>query len=263
MSQFVEVEPGVRVFVQDFGTGTPLVFIHGYPYSHRTFEKAMHGLASKGFRAVGLDLRGYGQSDKPWGGLDYDTWIADIAKVITALNLNNVTLAGFSMGGAIAAHYVAHQTDARVVKLALLAAAGPALGADPKARAQFDGFIAAANKDHAQFVHDFVSNAFHHKPAEPLHEFVDQIGTAASFPALIAGLTELRDRDLTKEFAGITLPTLICHGVHDSAVPFAAGEAQHQMITGSKLVRFEHSGHLMPYEEGDKFLAELLAFHGG
>ncbi len=261
---FITVADDVKLFVQDFGpkTGKPVVLIHGYPYSHRTFEYQMLALANAGHRAVGIDLRGYGESDKPWQGNDYDTWVADIRAVLTALDLRNVTLAGFSMGGAIAAHYVGGQTDGRVTKLVLMGAAAPAMGADPKGRAQFETFLAETRKDHAQFVHDFVSAAFHNKPSDTLHAFVDSIGLQATVNSLLAGLEQLRDRDVTASVEAITLPTLICHGVHDKAVPFAAGEKQHKMIARSKFVRFEHSGHLMPYEEKDKLLSELLAFHG-
>lgn len=80
---FVEVESNVKVFAQDWGSGKPIVFIHGFPFSHRIFEYHMTMLAEAGYRTVGIDLRGFGQLDKPWHGCDYDTWTSDIVIVFT------------------------------------------------------------------------------------------------------------------------------------------------------------------------------------
>ena len=130
---YVEVAPGVRLFVQDWGphSGKPIVLLHGWPSNHLIFETQSVALARRGYRVVAIDMRGFGQSDQPWDGNDYDTWASDIGAVLAALDLREVTLAGYSMGGAIVMHYVATHHDNRVARLALLAAAGPCLLVKP------------------------------------------------------------------------------------------------------------------------------------
>ena len=113
-----------RKLVFHRGEGKPIVLVHGWPSSHLIFEYQMVALAERGYRVVGLDLRGFGQSDKPWHDNDFDTWATDLGAVIAALDLRDATLAGYSMGGAIAMHYAATRQEQRVTKLALLAAAG-------------------------------------------------------------------------------------------------------------------------------------------
>lgn len=259
---YIEVEPNIRVFAQDWGSGKPIVFIHGFPFSHRIFEYQMAMLAEKGYRTVGIDLRGFGQSDKPWNGCDYETWTSDIRKVIEALELRDVTLIGFSMGGAIATHYVGTQQDSRVTKLALLGAATPIAAPKPDDKQLLENLIGAALADSASFAYGFVQNAFHKPISEKLHQFYADMGTTASLRALVRALEELRDRDLVAEVSSIQLPTLICHGIHDTVVPIAAGEAQAQLIKGSKFLRFESSAHGIFFEEKERLVQELVNFIG-
>ncbi len=259
---YIEVEPNVRVFAQDWGTGKPIVFIHGFPFSHRIFEYQMAMLTQKGYRTVGIDLRGFGYSDKPWNGCDYETWVSDIRKVIETLDLQDVTLVGFSMGGAITTHYVGTQQDTRVTKLMLLGAAAPIAAPQPEDKKMIEGFIQAILADPASFAYAFVQQAFY-KPLSPESlQFLAVMGTTASLRALVRAQEELRDRNLVPEMNNIQLPTLICHGVHDKVVPIAAGEAQQQMIKGATLLRFEESGHGLFYEEKDRLNQELINFVG-
>ena len=106
MGHYIEVEDGVKVFVEDIGTGQPVVFIHGWPLNSKSFEMQANELALRDFRFIGIDLRGFGKSDKPWTGYDYDTQASDVKAVVDQLGLDNFVLAGFSMGGAIAIRYM-------------------------------------------------------------------------------------------------------------------------------------------------------------
>ncbi|MBW4646850.1 MAG: alpha/beta hydrolase [Goleter apudmare HA4340-LM2] len=256
----IEVESGIAVFVQDWGSGKPIMFIHGFPFSHRIFEYQMVALAQQGYRAIGIDLRGFGQSDKPWNGNDYDTWVSDIRQVIEALDLRDVTLVGFSMGGAITAHYAATQNDARVTQLVLLGAAAPIAAPQPEDKNQIEGFIQAILTDPANFAHNFVQQAFYQPLSPELLRFLAEMGTAVSLRTLVRAQEELRDRNLVPEMSNIQIPTLICHGVHDKVVPIAAGEAQQQLIKDAQLMRFEESGHGLFYEEKDRLTQALLSF---
>lgn len=258
----INVESSVEVSIQDWGSGKPIVFIHGFPFSYRIFEYQMAALAQQGYRAIGIDLRGFGQSDKPWHGNDYDTWVSDIHRVIEKLDLQDVTLVGFSMGGAITAHYVATQFDPRVTKLILLGAAAPIAAPQPEDKKMIEGFIQAILADSASFAQGFVRQAFYQPLSSDLLRFFADMGTTASLRALVRAQEELRDRNLFQEMSKIQIPTLICHGVHDKVVPIAAGEAQQLMIQNATLLRFEKSGHGLFYEEKDRLTQELINFVG-
>ncbi|HEY3420053.1 MAG TPA: alpha/beta hydrolase [Methanomassiliicoccales archaeon] len=264
-SNYVEVEPGVKLYVQDWGEGKPILFIHGWPLNHRMFEYQTMALPKQGFRVIALDLRGFGMSDKPWNGYDYDTWVQDIRKVIDALKLRDVTLVGFSIGGAIAMHYAATQNDDRVSKLVLIAAAGPSFVNRPKfphgvPTSAVEGLIQGEKADRAKLKQDFGNIFFHKAPSEPMARFYESLGMQASAHASLRGLEELRDEDLTGEIGSIRIPTRIFHGVNDKVVPFELGEVQRESIPGSQLIRFESSGHAICYEESDKVIEELARF---
>lgn len=266
-ASMIEVERGVSVHVQDWGAGKPIVLVHGWPSSHRIFERQMLDLARRGYRVVGIDQRGFGKSDTPWHGNDYDTWASDIGAVIKALGLRDVTLAGYSMGGAIAAHYVATQRDPRVTKLVLLSAAGPyltatddnPLGMPPEF---FDGIIQGVLTDRAGFFHDFMPGMFHSTPSPAYVSWFEEMVTRGSLLATVRGMEEARDRDLRAEFASIEIPTTIIHGVHDQVVPFAFGEEQQRLIAGSTLVPFEQSGHALFFDEAERLSDELAHVAG-
>src|SRR5690348_875510 len=103
---YVRVNDGAHIYVQDIGTGKPLILIHGWPLTHHMFEDQAVKLAENGCRVITLDLRGFGESSHTWDGNDYDTWVNDIKQVIEAFDLQDVTLGGFSMGGSIALRYM-------------------------------------------------------------------------------------------------------------------------------------------------------------
>ena len=130
-TEFIEVEPNVHLHIRDWGKGKTIVFIPGWPLSHEMFEYQFINLVKQGYRCVGITLRGFGKSSKPWGDYHYDIFADDIKKVLEILDLNDVTLAGHSMGGAISLHYVAQHKSARVAKLALFGAAAPCFTKKP------------------------------------------------------------------------------------------------------------------------------------
>src|SRR5580692_5724545 len=123
--EYIEVAKNVRLHITDVGKGRPVVLIHGFPLSDEMYEYQYEALAKAGFRAIGITMRGFGQSDKPGTGYSYDTYADDIKAVLDQLQLDNVVLGGFSMGGAIAIHYMGRHHGAHVSKLALFAAAAP------------------------------------------------------------------------------------------------------------------------------------------
>ena len=121
MSNKIEGRNGVKINVEDLGgAGNPVVFIHGWPVNHNMFEYQFTELPKHGYRCIGIDLRGFGDSDKPWDGYNYDTMADDAKVVLDTLNIENAALVGFSMGGAIAIRYMARHKGTHIKKLALL-----------------------------------------------------------------------------------------------------------------------------------------------
>src|SRR5665647_3683041 len=106
-AEYIEVEPNVRLHITDAGEGRPIVLIHGWPLSDEMYEYQYNVLLNNNFRVVGITLRGFGKSDKPYGDYDYDTHVSDIKKVLTKLDINDAVLGGFSMGGSIAIRFAA------------------------------------------------------------------------------------------------------------------------------------------------------------
>ena len=119
--------PTTDLFYEDSGKGQPVVLIHGWPLSHRMWEGQVNALTDAGFRCVAYDRRGFGDSGRPTAGYDYDTFAADLQDLLTALDLRNVILAGFSMGGGEVARYLGRYGSSRIAKAMLIAAVPPFL----------------------------------------------------------------------------------------------------------------------------------------
>lgn len=256
----ITVAKNVNLYVQDWGAGKTIVFIHGWPFDHRIFEYQMMSLARRDCRVVAIDLRGFGNSDKPWEGNDYDTWAADAGKVISELILRDVTLAGFSMGAAIAAHYVARRIDTRIAKLALISASSFSGTQKPEEKKTLEGHLQEVLEDKPRFMHDYVKGILQSPASQDYRNWLVSLGRDASLRACIRGLEELRDRDIRPSLGNIRIPTRFFHGVMDQFVPLSVAESQAKLIKGSTLVRFENSGHAVFRDEKEKLVDELERF---
>lgn len=231
------------------------------------FEYQFTELPKHRCRCIGIDLRGFGDSDKPWGGYNYDTMSDDVKAVLDALNLENVTLVGFSMGGAVAIRYMARHNGAHLEKLVLAAAAAPCFTKRPDfhygiEKSAVDDLIRLTYQDRPSMLKVF-SQIFFANPDKLSPEFKAWnlgLGLAASAHATIQCAVELRDADLRKDVASIRIPTLILHGVDDRVCTFDLAKRMNEGIKGSKLVQFEKAGHGFYFEEREKFNSELARF---
>jgi non-heme chloroperoxidase len=267
---FVRVEKDVKIYVEDVhpgGGGKPILFIHGWPANHKLFEYQFDVLPSMGYRCIGVDLRGFGKSDKPWEGYSYDRLADDIRGVVEALKLQNFTLAGHSVGGAIAIRYMSRHNGHGVSKLALFGAAAPSVvhRADfpygiPKE--EVDKLIQGAYSDRPQMLNDFTNLFFFQHLTKPFTDWFFQLGLEAAGWSTAKVAESFRDNNLVKELEKINVPTLILHGIHDKVCLFPLGEALNKGIKNSKLVPFEYSGHGLFWEEREKFNRELAQFIG-
>jgi pimeloyl-ACP methyl ester carboxylesterase len=266
-AEYIEVEPNVNLHITDGGEGRPIVLIHGWPLSDEMYEYQYNALIKNNFRAIGITLRGFGKSDKPYGAYNYDVHSLDIKKVLSKLDIKDAVIAGFSMGGAIAIRYVSAYKGAHVSKLVLCGAAAP-IWTQRKdfpynlPQSAVDDLIKLNHKDRPKLLSDFakIFSATETSLNEGIGGWLNGIGLSASSHATAQCLVALRDTDLRSDMAKITIPTLILHGKKDKICSFDLAEQMKLGISNSRLVIFEKSGHSMFLEETDKFNSELIKF---
>ena len=268
-AEYIEVEPNVRLHITDAGEGRPIILIHGWPLSDEMYEYQYNDLINAGFRAIGITLRGFGKSDKPYGTYNYDVHASDIKKVLNKLDIKNAVLGGFSMGGSIAIRYAARDNGTHISKLALFGAAAPIWTQrdDFKfnlPKSAVDDLIALNYKDRPKLLSNFakIFSADETSLNEGIGAWLTGINLSASSYATAQCLIALRDTDLRADLAEITIPTLILHGKKDKICSFDLAEQMKARILNSHLVVFENSGHSLFLEETQKFNSELIKFAG-
>ena len=262
----------IELHYEDHGNGRPVVLIHGWPLSGRSWEAQVGPLVEAGHRVIAYDRRGFGASSQPWSGYDYDTFAADLDALLSHLDVTGATLVGFSMGGGEVARYVAKYGTARVAGAVFAGAVPPYLyksednpdgGLDDATIAQFEHGV---KTDRLAFLEDFTKNFFGVEGkllvSEPMRQYAVRIASAASPKGTLDcigafGRTDFRE-DL-KKFGD--LPTLVIHGDSDAIVPFeVSGKRTHEAIAGSTLALIEGAPHGFNVSHAEEFNAHLLAF---
>lgn len=259
LGYFVTVEKDVKLYIEDINpTGEKtIVFLHGWPLNYKQFEYQFNVLPSMGYRCIGIDWRGFGQSDKPVGGYDFNRLADDIAMVMSTLKLDHIILAGHSTGGSIALRYMTRYKEYGVSKLVLIDAAAPTGFTQETAR----NFLTEIHNDRPNMLREITDTFFFQYISKPFSDWFFQMGLDAASWSTAAIVKTLRDEKFDDtEFSMITVPTLIVHGVHDKVIPFSQAEILNNKIKGSKLIPFEYSGHGLFLEERKKFNKELIDF---
>ena len=237
-------DPATEIHYHDLGRGQPVVLIHGWPLSHRMWEAQTNALLDAGSRVVAYDRRGFGDSGRPAGGYDYDTFASDLNDVMTALDLRDAVLAGFSMGGGEVARYIGRYGEGRVAKAMLLGAVPPFLlktddNPDGVPRDVFDGMIAGVKADRVAFLANFFP-AFYNADAggvgDDVIPFSKWIAWAASPVATQQCIVAFGTTDFREDLRRITVPTLVAHGDADRIVPLEiSGRRSAATIRGARL----------------------------
>ncbi|MTH63853.1 alpha/beta fold hydrolase [Paracoccus shanxieyensis] len=259
------------LYKESTGSGRPVVLIHGWPLSGEAWEKQVGVIADAGYRVVTYDRRGFGRSEKPSSGYDYDTLAADLADLLEAEDLRDVTLVGFSMGGGEVARYVANHGEDRLHSVVFASAVPPFMMKSddnpdgpltPEAAKEMEDGLKA---DRASFFDEFTTNFFSadgelrvteadRQKAIALCEQSDQTAALACMESF--GTTDFRE-DLKK----ITVPTLVLHGDADGIVPLeGSGARTHAAVAGSTVVTIEGGPHGVNVSHPDEFNAALLDF---
>jgi non-heme chloroperoxidase len=255
------------------GDGRPVVLIHGWPLSGRSWADQEGALIEAGYRVVAYDRRGFGDSDKPESGYDYDTFAADLAGLLDGLDLTDVTLVGFSMGGGEVARYLGTHGSRRVRSAVLAGAVPPYLlktDDNPDGGLADDdvqGMIDGARSDRAGFLDGFTTNFFSVDGELKVTEEQRQQALALQQPASDAALVGCIDAFGRTDFRGdlpkIDVPTLVIHGDSDAIVPLeVSGQRSAESIPDATLVVVEGAPHGFNVSHRDEFNAALLDFLG-
>ena len=264
----------VRLAYSDYGFGDPVVMIHGWPLSREMWEYQLGDLVDAGFRVVKYDRRGFGKSSKPWNGYDYDTFAADLNEILEQLDLKNVTLVGFSMGGGEVVRYLSNYGTQRVKKIALISTVLPFLqktadnpdGVDQKV---FEEIMQQIRNDRIGFLDefgkvDFGANMVSHPVSKPLLEYYRMLGSFAAARSTLQCVIAFSQTDFTEDVRAIKIPTLIIHGNDDKIVPIeASSNRTAAMIPGSHYLVYEGAPHGLFYEYRQKLNADLVNFING
>ena len=265
---------GVQLYYKDWGPkdGPVVTFSHGWPLSSDSWESQMIFLAGQGYRVVAHDRRGHGRSSQPWDGNDMDHYADDLAAVIQALGLDDVTLVGFSTGGGEVARYIGRHGTGRVKKAVLVSAVPPLMlrtvdnpGGLPLD--VFDGIRKASLENRSQLYLDLASGPFYgfNRPgAEVSQGLIDswwaqgmQGGHKNTYDSIAAfSATDFRD-DLKK----FDVPTLVIHGDDDQIVPIdGSGRASAALVDGAELLVYPGAPHGLTDTHKDRVNRDLLAF---
>ena len=259
------------IHFQDVGHGQPVVLIHGWPLSLRSWESQVNALTEAGYRCVSYDRRGFGESGQPAGGYDYDTFASDLNDVMTHLDLRDAVLAGFSMGGGEVARYLARYGSERVSKAMFLGAVPPFLlktadNPDGVDKSVFDGMIAGVKKDRLAFLAEFFTNFYNAEPGakgvgSDLIPFSKWVAWAASPVATQQCIVAFGTTDFREDLKKLTVPALIVHGDSDRIVPFpVSGKKTHEMLKGSRLEVLKGAPHGFAATHAQELNALMLDF---
>ena len=267
----ITTKDGTQIYYKDWGSGAPVVFSHGWPLTADAWESQMVFLASHGYRCIAHDRRGHGRSDQPWNGNEMDTYADDLAQLLDALNLKDVTLIGHSTGGGEIARYIGRHGTARVAKAVLMGSVTPLMlktAANPGGLPldKFDGIRAGVSADRSQFFKD-LTTPFYGANREG-HQVTQGMRDAFWFQGMQGGLKNELDcikafseTDFTEDLKKFNVPTLIIHGDDDQMVPIAASAMlATKLVKNATLKIYPGGDHGLADTHKDQLNADLLAF---
>jgi pimeloyl-ACP methyl ester carboxylesterase len=267
---FITTGDGTRLFLRDWGQGRPVILIHGWPLSGDSWEYLSVRLAEAGFRVIAYDRRGFGRSDQPFAGYDYDTLADDLAAILAALSLDDVALVGFSMGGGEVARYMSRHAGRGVSRAVLISSVVPMLqdggrgiGVDPDdLQAIRDGLRA----DRPAFLETFLrvfygKGVFGGGVSDAMLDWSLQMALQASPKATLDCVTAFGTTDFRPDLASFHVPTLVLHGTADKTVPIeATAHEVVRLLPAAKLIEYEGGAHGIPATHADQLFSDLLAF---
>ncbi len=263
---------GVQIYYKDWGSGPAVVLSHGWPLSSDSWESQQYFLADNGYRVIAHDRRGHGRSSQPWDGNDMDHYADDLAQLLDHLDVNEISIFGFSTGGGEVARYIGRHGTKRVRRAGLISAVPPLMVKTPANPGGlpievFDGIRQGLIADRSQLFKDIPSGPFfgYNRPrAKPSQGVIDSWwlqGMQGGHKNTHDSIKAFSETDFTEDLKKFDVPTLIVHGDDDQIVPVdAAARASARLIKNNTLVIYEGAPHGITDTHKDRLNAELLAF---
>jgi len=244
----------VDIFYEDYGTGQPVILIHGWPLSHKAWEGQVAEIVDAGFRCIAYDRRGFGISSAPWNGYDYSSLASDLRELILQLDLHDAIIVGFSMGGGEVVRYFTDYGNDRIAKAALISSIIPLVakkednlkGVPEK---DLNGILDALKEDRVGFLKDFHQNFYNYdkmkgRISQQQLDFDFSIASHASPRATIKAADAWATTDFRPELKNVSVPTLIVHGTGDNIVPIeTAGNQAAEGIENNKYEKIKNAPH--------------------
>lgn len=263
----------IDLHYQDYGSGKPVILLHGWPLNEQSWEAQIPVLLSSGYRVIAYTRRGFGESSKPEKGYDYDTFAADLHQVIIKLNLKDITLVGFSMGTGEVARYIANYGTERIEKAVFIAGILPALlkaennpeGVD---RSVFDEMIRQCIEDRPAFIAGFLKDFYSHAIAgrkavsDEMIRFSWNLAMQASSLATVECIDSWLE-DFREDIKKITVPSLVIHGSADKITPLkVCGARLKEILPGCQYLEIEGGPHGLLASHAEEVNKALVRFLG-
>ncbi len=261
----------IDLYYEDHGTGDPVVLIHGYPLSGASWEKQIPALLAAGHRVITYDRRGFGWSSQPTAGYDYDTFAADLHKLVTQLELKDLALVGFSMGSGEVARYLGKYGSKGVRKAVFISGVPPFLLKTPENPEGVDGSVfagieKAVGADRYAFFGEFFKNFYNtdlllgKRVSEQTLQASWNVAAGSSATASLACVATWLE-DFRNDLTHVDIPTLVIQGDADRILPIAAtGLRTAKLIKGARLAVVKDGPHCVTWTHADEVNKELVKF---
>ena len=270
-SNSVTTRDGTTIHFTDWGHGPAVVFSHGWPLQGDAWEDQMMFLAQHGFRVIAHDRRGHGKSSNTWHGNHMNDYADDLAQLVEALDLTDVTHVGHSTGGGEVARYIGRHGTGRVKRAVLIGAVTPQMvvsEANPKGVPMevFDGIRASVKADRSAYFKELAVPfyGFNRDGAKTSQGLIDNFwlqGMQCNIHAAYECIKQFSETDLTEDLKKMAIPTLVIHGDDDQIVPIdTTARRAAELLPQGRLVVYEGAPHGLPTTHKDRLNADLLAF---
>lgn len=272
---YIKTKDNVNLYVKHWdGGGRPVILMHGWALSADSWDDQAYAFANAGYRVIAYDRRGFGRSDQPWNGYDYDTLTDDLATVIEETEAKDAAIFGFSMGGGEVARYMSRHGGKNIVQAGLIASVVPYMlktpdNPDGTDQSVFDDMTKQMKEDRAKFFKSFYQDFYGvgYVTAPVSDEVVEQswvITMQAGLKPTLECAKSFSSTDFRPDLSAFNVPTLIIHGTSDKTVPIdAAGRAAAKGISNSMLIEYDGSPHGLLATDKERITSDLLKFLDG
>jgi pimeloyl-ACP methyl ester carboxylesterase len=268
---FITTGDKTKLYVKSWGEGRPVILLHGWPVSADSWDDHAMAIAEAGFIAIAYDRRGFGRSDQPWSGYDYDALADDLAAVIQETGSIDATVVGFSMGGGEIARYMSRHGGKNIAQAALIASVVPYMlktddNPDGTDKAVFDDMAQQIKDDRGKFFtgffNDFYGVGFVTQPvSDEIIRWSWNVAMQAGLKPTLECAKSFSTTDFRPDLAAFKVPTLIIHGDADKTVPIdATGRAAARGIAKSTLVEYDGGPHGLLASHKERIKSDLIKF---